>query len=157
MDDVGGAAGGGGDSKQLLVEADGNTRTLRPNQLNVLSSAMIKGLLSCFTAFVKGDGVKLLIIYEGGPLNTPASMNSDNTGYAFVRGSRRAFCAGEGWKWGADFFRDQYFLNYIIATCIKPQVSLLAGIVMGGGAGVSLHGKFRVATDDTVDAKNKFK
>ncbi|ONM27488.1 3-hydroxyisobutyryl-CoA hydrolase 1 [Zea mays] len=118
MDDVGGAAAGGGDSKQ------------------------IKGLLSCFTAFVKDDGVKLLI----------------------MKGSGRAFCAGgdvvagvqsinnEGWKWGADFFRDQYFLNYIIATCIKPQVSLLTGIVMGGGAGVSLHGKFRVATDNTVFA-----
>ncbi|KAL5678768.1 hypothetical protein ACJX0J_014899, partial [Zea mays] len=105
-------------------------------------TSLIHGLLNCFTAFVKDDGVKLLI----------------------MKGSGRAFCAGgdvvagvqsinnEGWKWGADFFRDQYFLNYIIARCIKPQVSLLTGIVMGGGAGVSLHGKFRVATNNTVFA-----
>ncbi|ONM27482.1 3-hydroxyisobutyryl-CoA hydrolase 1 [Zea mays] len=32
------------------------------------------------------------------------------------------------------------------------EVSLLTGIVMGGGAGVSLHGKFRVATNNTVFA-----
>jgi 3-hydroxyisobutyryl-CoA hydrolase len=43
-------------------------------------------------------------------------------------------------------------LNYIIATYSKPQVSLLSGIVMGGGAGVSLHGRFRVASENTVFA-----
>jgi hypothetical protein len=31
----------------------------------------------------------------------------------------------ESWKWGADFFRDLYLLNYIIATYIKPQVSCI--------------------------------
>ncbi|PWZ37956.1 3-hydroxyisobutyryl-CoA hydrolase 1 [Zea mays] len=147
MDVVGCAAAGGGDSKQLLVETDGNTRTLilnRPNQLNVLSPAMVKGLLSCFTAYVKDDGVKLLIM--------KVSSSRLMLFHMFFGCVVCLFDKLEGWKLGADFFRDQYFLNYIIATCIKPQVSLLAGIVMGGGAGVSLHGKFRVATDNTVFA-----
>ncbi|PWZ38162.1 putative 3-hydroxyisobutyryl-CoA hydrolase 3 [Zea mays] len=103
---------------------------------------MIKGLLRCFTAYVKDDGVKLLI----------------------MKGNGSAFCAGgdivagvqsiynESWKRGADMFRDIYSLIYIIATYIKPQVSLLTGIVMGGGAGVSLHGRFRVVTENTVFA-----
>ncbi|XP_025827617.1 3-hydroxyisobutyryl-CoA hydrolase 1-like isoform X2 [Panicum hallii] len=136
----------GADSDQLLVEANGYTRTLilnRPKQLNALSSAMIKELLRCFTTYEKDDGVKLLI----------------------MKGKGRAFCSGgdvteciqsihnEGWKWVADdFFRNQYLLYYKVATCIKPQVSLLTGIVMGGGAGISLHGSFRVATDKTVFA-----
>ncbi|CAL4987005.1 unnamed protein product [Urochloa decumbens] len=103
---------------------------------------MIKKLLRLFTAYGKDDGVKLLI----------------------MKGKGRAFCAGgdagkdsqtilnDGWKISADFFRNQYLLNYIIATCTKPQVSLLSGIVMGGGAGVSLHGRFRVATENTIFA-----
>ncbi|KAF8673187.1 hypothetical protein HU200_048737 [Digitaria exilis] len=114
----------------------------RPKQLNALSSAMIKGLLRCFRTYQKDDGVKLLI----------------------MKGKGRAFCAGgdvtvciqsihnEGCQWGYDFFRNQYLLDYIIATYVKPQVSLLTGIVMGGGAGVSLHGRFRVVTDKTVFA-----
>uniref|UniRef100_K3ZIZ9 3-hydroxyisobutyryl-CoA hydrolase n=1 Tax=Setaria italica TaxID=4555 RepID=K3ZIZ9_SETIT len=133
------------DCNQLLVETNGSTRTLilnRPKQLNALSSTMIKELLRCFIAYEKDDGVKLLI----------------------MKGKGRAFCAGgdaavgfqsalnEGWKWGANFFKNLYLLNYIIATCIKPQVSLLTGIVMGGGAGVSLHGRFRVATEKTIFA-----
>lgn len=133
------------DSDQLLVEAHGSTRTLilnRPNQLNALSSEMIKGLLWYFTAFEKDDGVRLLI----------------------MKGNRRVFCSGGdiaqcarclyngNWKWVDDFFQNEYLLNYIIATYIKPQVSILSGIVMGGGAGVSIHGRFRVATDNTIFA-----
>ncbi|KAM3409253.1 hypothetical protein ACQJBY_001924 [Aegilops geniculata] len=134
-----------GDSDQVLVEANGSTRTLvlnRPKQLNALSSAMVTGLLKCFTSYEEEDTVKLLI----------------------VKGKGRAFCAGgdvaevaqsinnDTWKYGADFFRIEFLLNYIIATYSKPQVSLLTGIVMGGGAGVSIHGRFRVATENTVFA-----
>ncbi|KAG8084315.1 hypothetical protein GUJ93_ZPchr0010g7544 [Zizania palustris] len=133
------------DSDQVLVEANGATRTLvlnRPKQLNALSSAMIMGFLRCFTAYEEEKGVKLLI----------------------VKGKGRAFCAGgdvaavvqsinnDSWKYGAHFFRNEFLLNYIIATYSKPQVSLLTGIVMGGGAGVSIHGRFRVATESTVFA-----
>uniref|UniRef100_A0A0E0BR38 3-hydroxyisobutyryl-CoA hydrolase n=1 Tax=Oryza glumipatula TaxID=40148 RepID=A0A0E0BR38_9ORYZ len=130
---------------QVLVEANGVTRTLvlnRPKQLNALSSEMITCFLRCFTAYEEDDGVKLLI----------------------VKGKGRAFCAGgdvaavvrsinnDSWKYGAHFFRNEFLLNYIIATYSKPQVSLLTGIVMGGGAGVSIHGRFRVVTDSTVFA-----
>uniref|UniRef100_A0A0E0R2S7 3-hydroxyisobutyryl-CoA hydrolase n=1 Tax=Oryza rufipogon TaxID=4529 RepID=A0A0E0R2S7_ORYRU len=133
------------DSDQVLVEANGVTRTLlmnRPKQLNALSSAMITGFLRCFTAYEEDEGVKLLI----------------------VKGKGRAFCAGgdvaavvrsinnDSWKYSAHFFRNEFLLNYIIATYNKPQVSLLTGIVMGGGAGVSIHGRFRVVTESTVFA-----
>lgn len=39
-----------------------------------------------------------------------------------------------------------------MATYSKPQVSFLNGIVMGGGAGASIHGRFRIATENSVFA-----
>ena len=36
---------------------------------------------------------------------------------------------------------------------IRPQVALWDGITMGGGVGLSVHGKFRVATENTLFAK----
>ena len=42
-------------------------------------------------------------------------------------------------------------LNLTFSDCLNiPKVSLLNGIVMGGGAGVSIHGRFRVATEKSV-------
>lgn len=45
-------------------------------------------------------------------------------------------------------------------TCVRLmflrwiwQVALLDGVVMGGGNGISIHGKFRVATENTVSRK----
>jgi len=43
-----------------------------------------------------------------------------------------------------------YHLNRSYAIINFMQVALLNGITMGGGAGVSIPGTFRVATDKTV-------
>ncbi|WOL09545.1 hypothetical protein Cni_G18298 [Canna indica] len=130
---------------EILTEEFGRTRVLmlnRPRQLNALSFPMIMQLLENIVAYEKDPRVKLLIL----------------------KGKGRAFCAGgdvaavarsaiEGsWTWGAHYFRNEFTLNYIIATYSKPQVSILDGIVMGGGAGLSVHGRFRVATEKTVFA-----
>jgi len=51
-----------------------------------------------------------------------------------------------------DFFRYEYKVNHDIATFIDtiPIVSLWDGLVMGGGVGISIHGKYRVATEKTI-------
>jgi len=45
------------------------------------------------------------------------------------------------------FFRQEYELNHCLGQLKKPHIALLDGICMGGGAGVSVHGRFRVATE----------
>lgn len=49
--------------------------------------------------------------------------------------------------WLCRFFRQEYRLNHFISTLKKPHIALLDGICMGGGAGVSIHGAFRIATE----------
>ncbi|OMP07008.1 Crotonase superfamily [Corchorus olitorius] len=131
--------------EQVLVEAISFTRILtlnRTKQLNALSFEMVSRLLQLFLAYENDPNVKLII----------------------VKGKGRAFCAGgdvaavvrdikrDGWRAGANFFSKEFTLNYLMATYSKPQVSILDGIVMGGGAGVSVHGRFRIATENSVFA-----
>ena len=51
-----------------------------------------------------------------------------------------------------DFFLEEYTLNYMLKHYNKPLISVLDGITMGGGVGVSVHGQFRIATENTVFA-----
>ncbi|WOH14515.1 hypothetical protein DCAR_0934034 [Daucus carota subsp. sativus] len=132
-------------SNLVLEETCGSVRiyTLnRTKQLNALSFAMISRLLELFHACDHDPSVKLII----------------------MKGNGRAFCAGGDvaavvrdiskgdWKLGANYFRKEFTLNYLMATYSKPQVSFLNGIVMGGGAGASIHGRFRIATENSVFA-----
>src|SRR3978361_817612 len=71
----------------------------------------------------------------------------------------RAFCAGgdiralrdgqlAGDRASVDrFFTEEYALNLAIATYPKPYVALIDGICMGGGIGLSVHARYRVATE----------
>ncbi|XP_048633797.1 3-hydroxyisobutyryl-CoA hydrolase 1-like isoform X4 [Brassica napus] len=130
---------------QVLVEETSSVRILtlnRPKHLNALSFNMITRLLQLFLAYEEDPSVKLVIL----------------------KGQGRAFCAGGDvpaivrdirlgkWRRSADFMSLGYNLHYVMATYCKAQVSILNGIVMGGGVGVCVHGRFRIATENTVFA-----
>jgi len=52
----------------------------------------------------------------------------------------------------AEFFRQEYRVNHMMAVAPKPQISFWDGIVFGGGVGISMHGKFRVASENALFA-----
>jgi enoyl-CoA hydratase len=70
----------------------------------------------------------------------------------------RGFCAGGdvrsvaqgGAEGAAAFFSTEYPLNVLIHDYPKPFIAIMDGITMGGGVGISINGKYRVATERTL-------
>lgn len=109
----------------------------RPAALNALSLHMIHAMYAQLKTWVADNTIKAIILQA-------------------VEG--RAFCAGGDIRQTYDkirakdpaapvFFRDEYQLNRLIFHYPKPYISLLDGITMGGGVGISIHGSHRVATE----------
>ena len=88
----------------------------------------------------------------------------DNIGAVLIDGAgERAFCAGgdvillhdsgkAGDSRAEEFWRTEYALNELIHRYSKPYITLIDGFVMGGGVGLSVHGRLRVAGDATMFA-----
>lgn len=72
----------------------------------------------------------------------------------------KSFCAGGDVRTvvegsvadGKEFFRNEYRNNELIGNYKKPYIAIIDGITMGGGVGLSVHGKYRVATERTLFA-----
>lgn len=115
----------------------------RPKALNSINQPMIDIMQDTLNEWIPKNQVKL-VIQEGAG------------GKAFCAGGDVRAITEEGLKGntqaGKDFFGSEYTLDYCLATLPVPLVSLIDGIVMGGGVGISLHGKFRVATEKTLFA-----
>ena len=75
----------------------------------------------------------------------------------------RGFCAGgdirmiaesgaNDSKEAREFFFTEYRLNHLLFTYPKPIVALIDGVTMGGGVGISMPARFRIATENTTYA-----
>ena len=76
----------------------------------------------------------------------------------------RGFCAGgdvaavrrsvleDGGEAGRAFFHAEYRLNHLLFTYPKPVIAFMDGICMGGGVGIAMPARFRVATENTAFA-----
>jgi enoyl-CoA hydratase len=76
----------------------------------------------------------------------------------------RGFCAGgdvamvrrsaleDGGAAGRGFFHAEYRMNHLLFTYPKPVVAFMDGVTMGGGVGLALPCRYRVATENTLFA-----
>jgi len=110
----------------------------RPEALNALSLEMIGDIASALDQAERDSRVTTVAIWA--PEGRAFSAGGD------IRAIHDWGRAGQPELFR--FYRDEYRLNARIARCPKPYVALVHGILMGGGAGVSLHGSHVVVAPD---------
>jgi 3-hydroxyisobutyryl-CoA hydrolase len=117
----------------------------RPKSFNALNLNMIRKLIPWYKKWIlkpetivimKGAGDKAFC--AGGDIRAIYDAGKNST----IRGSGLT----------SDFFYEEYILNNMIASKTFHHIALLNGITMGGGVGLSVHGKYRIVNENTVFA-----
>jgi enoyl-CoA hydratase len=142
MSEANGEVGAG---PEVLVSVEGSVGRLtlnRPKALGALTTTMVRLMTEALLAWRDDDAVSCVLIDHAG---------------------ERGFCAGGDIRFLADsaatggagareFFFTEYRLNHLLFTYPKPVIALMDGITMGGGVGISMPARYRVATERTTFA-----
>jgi enoyl-CoA hydratase len=107
----------------------------RTRALNALTIAMRSDLAGWFPAFSRDPNTYAVVIQSASPKAFSAGSDVREVatlGRTDMTAARKTFA-------------DEYALNWRLECFSKPTVSLIDGMVMGGGVGISLYGTHRIA------------
>jgi enoyl-CoA hydratase len=129
-------------TSELIVRTDGKAGRIslnRPKAIHALTTAMCVGILDAL-----GDW--------RGDLGVEAVIFDHAEGRGFCAGGDIRMLAKSGAKDGAEareFFHTEYRMNHRLFAYAKPTVAFMDGITMGGGVGIAMPCRYRVATENT--------
>jgi enoyl-CoA hydratase len=136
------------DCDEIVVGRNGGLATLtinRPQALNALTLDNYRRFDPALRAWEADPSVHAVVVRGAGER-------------AFCAGGdvRAVYEAGRGISGDRDltavFFREEYELIRRIHHFPKPYIAIIDGITMGGGAGISVNGAYRIATERTLFA-----
>ena len=131
---------------EVIIKRINSTILIKLNRekvLNALNLNMVREIFKYMAEWDNDDGISGVVIKGAG---------------------EKAFCAGGDIvsvyhsknditnNLSDNFFREEYILNLAISNFSKPWVSILNGIAMGGGLGLSVHGSHRIVNEKTKTA-----
>jgi enoyl-CoA hydratase len=126
----------------LIVRREGSAgviRLNRPKAINAMTLEMSEGIDAALDRFEADPAVALVLLEGAGERGLCAGGD--------IRGLYESSRAGG--DLGKRFWRQEYIMNARIAKFAKPYVAFMDGLVMGGGVGLSAHGRHRVVTERT--------
>jgi enoyl-CoA hydratase len=133
-------------SDDILFGREGVVATVtlnRPRALNAFTLGMYRRFDPMLRAWEADPAVRVVLVRGAGER-------------AFCAGGdvRAVYEAGRGIAGPRDltsiFFREEYELIRRVHLYPKPYLAIIDGITMGGGAGVSVNGACRIATEKTL-------
>ena len=134
--------------EEILLDRTGGAAILtinRPQALNALTLGNYRRFAPALRAWASDPSVHAVVVRGAGER-------------AFCAGGdvRAVYEAGRGISGDPDlpaiFFREEYELIRCIHRFPKPYIAVIDGITMGGGAGISVNGAYRIATERTLFA-----
>ena len=120
----------------------GRIRLNRPKAIHALTPDMCDAINTALLAWRTDDSVTAVMIDH-----TEGRGFCAGGDIALIANSAKADCVE-----AERFFHLEYRMNHLLFVYEKPIVAFIDGIVMGGGVGISLPARYRVATERTTFA-----
>src|SRR3546814_321508 len=131
---------------EVLISREGGVgriRLNRPQAIHALTPGMVTAINKALLQWREDEGISAVIIDHA---------------------EGRGFCAGGDIRLLADsaktdcveaegFYFHEYRMNHLLFVYEKPIVAFIDGITMGGGVGISLPARYRIATERTTFAR----
>ena len=114
----------------------------RPKALNAISHDMFLALKDKLCAWEKDEAVKAVLIKS----SSEKAFSAGGDIRAAYQNKERPV------KDAIIYFELEYSINALIYHFSKPYISLLNGITMGGGVGISIHGSHSIGTENLTFA-----
>ena len=123
--------------------AVGHISLNRPRALHALTQAMCEAICAALLEWRDDQDIEALILDHA---------------------EGRGFCAGgdvtmvrrsaldDSGAVGRAFFHAEYRMNHLLFTYPKPVIAVMDGVTMGGGVGLALPCRYRLATENTLFA-----
>lgn len=130
------------EASEVLTRREGRAgvvRLNRPKALNALTLGMVRAVAAALDVFAEDPAVAFVLLEGEGERSFCAGGD-----IRAIHAMGRTDLAG-----AAAFWREEYRLDSAISRFPKPVVVLMHGIVMGGGAGLSIHAGHRIVFGDT--------
>lgn len=123
--------------------AAGHISLNRPKALHALTQAICEAISAALIEWREDEGIAAVVIDHA-------------EGRGFCAGGdvaqvRRSALEDDGAA-GRAFFHAEYRMNHLLFTCPKPIVAFMDGVTMGGGVGLALPCRYRIATENTLFA-----
>src|SRR6202034_4475608 len=118
----------------LIVRREGSAgiiRLNRPKALNAMTLEMSIGIDAALDRFESDPAIAVVVLEGAGERGLCAGGD--------IRGLYES--SRTSGDLGKVFWRQEYIMNARIAKFPKPYVAFMDGLVMGGGAGLSGHGR----------------
>ena len=147
------AAGAAPEAPEVIVATEGavgRLRLNRPRALHALTHRMCHAMTDALEAWREEPDLRLVMLDHA-----PAPDGDPKLSRGFCAGGDVRQIAASGQGDGRDarrFFHDEYQLNHLLFTYAKPTIAFMDGVTMGGGVGIALPCRWRVATERTMFA-----
>ena len=127
---------------EAITQIDGKVariRLNRPKAIHALTLQMCSAMIEALLEWRSANDIQAVLIDHA-------------DGRGFCAGGDVRMLAESGAADGSDaraFFHEEYRLNHLLFTYMKPTIAFMDGITMGGGVGISQPCRYRVATENT--------